>query len=134
MANLTLGQQLRRIRDLTDKSMRAVAREAGISVAYLSKIEHDEANPTIDVLRKVAQALGVGIDEFTGSAHNEVEPPITLPDSLAQFIAEKSSEHPELNDPDWQKMLLGIRLRGKYPEKQDDWLVLFIQAKRALID
>lgn len=132
MSNQTLGQQLRHIRGLKGKSMRAIARVADISVAYLSKIEHDEANPTIDVLRKVASALEVGVDEFTASGDNKSVPSVTLPETLAQFIDEKKSDHPELNDPEWQKMLLSIRLRGEYPAKQEDWLMLFLTAKRAL--
>jgi transcriptional regulator with XRE-family HTH domain len=112
--------------------MRAIARVADISVAYLSKIEHDEANPTIDVLRKIASALEVGVDEFTASGDNKSVPSVTLPETLARFIDEKKGDHPELNDPEWQKMLLSIRLRGEYPAKQEDWLMLFLTAKRAL--
>jgi transcriptional regulator with XRE-family HTH domain len=111
--------------------MRAIARDAGISVAYLSKIEHDEANPTIDVLRRVASALEVGVDEFTVSGDNKSVPSATLPETLAQFIDEQKDKYPELDKPEWREMLLGIRLRGQYPVRQDDWLMLFLAARNA---
>ena len=65
MSTKTLGQRLHLIRKEQNLSMRSVARMAKISVAYLSKIEHDEANPTVDVLERLAKVLGLSLEELT---------------------------------------------------------------------
>lgn len=111
--------------------MRGVAREAEISVAYLSKIEHDEANPTVEVLQKLALVLDMRLDELTyGISTNELS--LVLPESLEEFIEEYQEKFDELKDPDWQRMLTGVKLRGRYPESTDDWLSIFMDVRRAL--
>lgn len=41
-----------------------LAREAGLSRAYVSQIESGARSPGIDALKAIAQALGVDIDEL----------------------------------------------------------------------
>ena len=55
-----LGTTLRAVRDLHGKSLRAVAEPAGISVAYLVKLEKGEVTaPSPHVLHRLAESLGV---------------------------------------------------------------------------
>jgi len=42
--------------------MNDLAQRVGISSAYLSQIENEKRNPTIDTLKALAKALGVDID------------------------------------------------------------------------
>jgi transcriptional regulator with XRE-family HTH domain len=44
-----------------DLKQQDVAREAGISVSYLSQIEHDRRAPTMELLARVAAVLGVSV-------------------------------------------------------------------------
>jgi transcriptional regulator with XRE-family HTH domain len=130
----TLGKRLYKIRTEQKLSMRSVASMAGVSVAYLSKIEHDEANPTLDILEKLAKALAVSLNDLTNSAEQSMDSLLNMPESLKQFI-ENNKDRPDykdLLDPDMQKILKGVRLRGKYPEKQDDWNIIFLNIRRAL--
>lgn len=54
-----LGTTLRRLRDLTGKSLKAVAEPAGISNTYLVKLERgDVKTPSPHVLHRLASALG----------------------------------------------------------------------------
>lgn len=54
-----LGTTLRRLRDLAGKSLKAVADPAGISNAYLVKLERgDVKTPSPHVLHRLAGALG----------------------------------------------------------------------------
>lgn len=56
----TLGQTLKSVRDLQDKSLKAVADGAQISPAYLQKLEKgDVAAPSPHVLHRLAGELGV---------------------------------------------------------------------------
>ena len=127
----TLGKRLYKIRTEQKLSMRSVASMAGVSVAYLSKIEHDEANPTLDILEKLAKALAVSLNDLT----NSIELLLDMPESLKQFIEhnkDKAEYKEHLTDPDMLKILKGVRLRDKYPEKEEDWLIIFLNIRRAL--
>ncbi|MBO1050716.1 MULTISPECIES: helix-turn-helix domain-containing protein [Nostocales] len=132
MSTKTLGQRLHLIRKEQNLSMRSVARMAEISVAYLSKIEHDEANPTVDVLERLAKVLGLSLEELTVDVGRESSPKQDQPESLQNFINEYKDKYTELNQQDWQKMLCNIRLRGQYPENTEDWLMIFLDIRRAL--
>lgn len=58
MAADGLGPQLRAVRDIKGLSLGAVAKQAGISAAYLQKLERGEVrNPSPHVLYKLAEAL-----------------------------------------------------------------------------
>lgn len=127
-----LGERIRRIRKEHGLSLRSSASRAQISVAYLSKIEHDEANPTVDVLERLANTFGMSLEELTTGVRAETDHSQDLPESLRRFIEENADKYQELLDPDWQRMLASIRLRGRYPEKSEDWLVIFINTRRAL--
>lgn len=58
-----LGNQLRDVRKLRGKSLKAIAESAGISAAYLQKLEGgDVQNPSPHVLNGLASALDVPYD------------------------------------------------------------------------
>ncbi len=60
MAAASLGAQLHEVRRLKEKSLKAVAEPAGISAAYLQKLERDEVKrPSPHVLHALAEVLGV---------------------------------------------------------------------------
>lgn len=126
-----IGQRLHQIRTEKELSMRAVARMADISVAYLSKIEHDEANPTLEVLERLARVLGLELNELGGPA-GDLPLTVDSPDSFQNFVEEYGEKYEELGDPDWRRMLLSVRLHGRYPQKSEDWLMLFLGIRRAL--
>lgn len=50
-----LGNTLRLLRVLHDKKSSVLADELGISSAYLSKIETEKAQPTLEILNKYAE-------------------------------------------------------------------------------
>jgi HTH-type transcriptional regulator, competence development regulator len=56
----SLGNELRRVRSLRGLPLKAVAEPAGISIAYLQKLERDEVkSPSPHVLFRLSQELGV---------------------------------------------------------------------------
>jgi transcriptional regulator with XRE-family HTH domain len=131
MVTASFGQRLRQFRVERNKSMREAAREAGISVTYLSKLESDEGNPTLEVIGKLATLYGVRVDDLTLGLDPEREVP-NFDAGLARFIEEYGDRFPELHDHDWKTMLNGIRLRGRAPQDSDDWLTIFVDLRRAL--
>jgi transcriptional regulator with XRE-family HTH domain len=129
--SLSFGHRLRQFRLERDKSMREAAREAEISVTYLSKLEADEGNPTLEVLNKLAKLYGVRVDDLTLDESSK-GPSTELETSLIVFINKYADMFPELHDHDWKIMLNGIRLRGRAPKDPEDWLTIFVDLRRAL--
>lgn len=124
---VSIGEKLKQIRDEQYRSARSVAKKAGISPQYLARIERGESNPTIDVLRRLADVLGVNLSIFSVIGNNNKKPV-----SLINFIEEYLTFFPELADPDIQQLLNQICLRGRYPENSEDWLLIFLNIRRAL--
>jgi len=63
---LTLGEIIRRQRELAELSMRQVATMAVISNPYLSQIERGLRAPSEEVLRAIAESLNVSADLLRG--------------------------------------------------------------------
>ncbi len=64
----TLGQRLRRLRKERGLSQRDLAR-AGVSYAYVSRIEKGTRQPSVKVLRRLARALGVSAEYLETGLH-----------------------------------------------------------------
>lgn len=64
LVTLDVGVRLRQLRSERGKSMRALARESGLSTNALSMIERGRTSPSVSTLYKLADALGVPITAF----------------------------------------------------------------------
>ncbi len=62
---MNLGDKIRKAR--TDKGItqEALAREVGITVSTIYKIEKNKMNPTFSVTSKIAKALEISLDDLT---------------------------------------------------------------------
>lgn len=65
-----LGNAIRTLRVERELKQLAVAEDAGITVAHLSKIEGGKVNPTWGTVEAVAQALGVTMVEISLAAED----------------------------------------------------------------
>jgi transcriptional regulator with XRE-family HTH domain len=77
----TLGEIIRRQRELSELSMRQFARMAGISNPYLSQIERGLRDPSEKVLEAIASSLQVSADalyEQAGMVEDESAPPAVV--------------------------------------------------------
>jgi transcriptional regulator with XRE-family HTH domain len=61
---INVGKRLRALREERNVSMRAVARESGLSANALSMIERSLTSPSVSTLRKLAEALEIPITAF----------------------------------------------------------------------
>lgn len=59
---MTIGDQVHLCRRDKHLSISQLAEKTGISRNYLSLIERNEANPTVEMLEKIAEALGRRVD------------------------------------------------------------------------
>jgi transcriptional regulator with XRE-family HTH domain len=127
---MVVGNRIQSLRKAQEKSLRSLAAEADISVAYLVKIEKGESSPTIEVIQRIADALKIPVKEITGAVDESSSR--QLPASLRNFIEKYRGSIPELADPDWQRALADVKLRGQYPKETDDWLPIFASMRQAL--
>src|SRR5437763_16277111 len=61
---LSFGEYIRRLRRQKRKMLQDLAREAGLSVSHLSRIENDSAMPNTDTVVKIHRALGGDLGEM----------------------------------------------------------------------
>ncbi len=82
-----IGRRLRAHRTARGLTLRALARQAGISEALLSRIERGQVATTVANLVTLAARLGVGLGEiFTGAENAGTSPPYAL--TRARDVAE----------------------------------------------
>ena len=59
-----IGYRVRELRVANGMSAREVASRAGITPAYLSRLENDKVSPTVSTLTRVLQAMGVSAGQL----------------------------------------------------------------------
>ncbi len=62
-----VGDKVKRLRDKRALTQEELAEKAGLTVAALSRIERNNAEPRPTTRRKLAEALGVDPSELIGS-------------------------------------------------------------------
>jgi XRE family transcriptional regulator, regulator of sulfur utilization len=65
---LVVGQRIRRLRVQSGKSLRAQAREIGISASSLSALENSRSGISLSRLQRVAEHFGLHITDLLGEA------------------------------------------------------------------
>lgn len=70
---MTLGEKIKESREKKGLSIRAVAKEAGVSDSYLSKIERDLKVPSIDFMVKIGRVLDEGFIGYHMAILNNAE-------------------------------------------------------------
>jgi transcriptional regulator with XRE-family HTH domain len=61
---VTIGKAIKIIREAKGKSLGVLANQAKVSIPYLSLVEADKRNPSLNVIQKIAEALEVPLDVF----------------------------------------------------------------------
>ncbi|PID55315.1 MAG: transcriptional regulator [Micrococcales bacterium] len=70
---LTLGEIIRRQRELAEVPMRQLAAMTGISNPYLSQIENGLREPSNRVLTALAEALQVSVDDLRAATESSLD-------------------------------------------------------------
>src|SRR5512143_846457 len=82
--SVDVAGRLRRLREGQQMSMRALARQSGLSANALSMIERGKTSPSVSTLYKLASALGVSITEFFGEPAGKSDVVIVRADERAR--------------------------------------------------
>ena len=70
---LALGREIKKAREVLQKSQEALAFEAGIHRTYVSLIERGKKSPTLAVIVRLATALGIKPSELLRRVEVEFE-------------------------------------------------------------
>jgi transcriptional regulator with XRE-family HTH domain len=128
---MTLAERFRELRKERGWRLKDVAEVTGLSIPYLSDLERDRTNPSLETLRTLATAYGMTVHDLIGPVDFYGErTPAALPRGLAELL-----EDPALGaelTPDWVETLSRIELRGKRPESKHDWYEIYLHLKRVL--
>lgn len=68
-----LGDILRRKRSERGRTLREVADDARMSLAYVSEVERGRKEPSSEILNALCGALDITILDLVGDAHRELE-------------------------------------------------------------
>ncbi|AWL91440.1 MULTISPECIES: helix-turn-helix domain-containing protein [Bradyrhizobium] len=77
-ARALVAYNVRRIRVERGIPQEQLAYDAGIDRSYMSGLERQQANPTIDLLDRLARTLGVAVSELFVRPSKGALPPATL--------------------------------------------------------
>ncbi|WP_206811845.1 cupin domain-containing protein [Paradesulfitobacterium ferrireducens] len=98
-----IGEKIRKFRLEKNLSLKALADKTGLTSSFLSQVERDIADPSINSLRKVADALEVPIFSLLVS---EVEPnPVVRKNERKSLRFAKSQMSYELLTPDLNRSM-----------------------------
>lgn len=63
---MNLGMRIRETREKAGLSLRKLAKEVGVSPSFISQVEQNKAQPSINSLQKISAVLGVSISILIG--------------------------------------------------------------------
>lgn len=116
-----LGRRIREERAKAGLSIQQLADLAGLTKAYLVRVENETANPSMDVVARIAEALDLTIADLVGGP-------------VIRYIGDESEVSPSLRAFAEQarlpssgvKMLASIRWReGEQPRTTERWQYVY---------
>ena len=126
---MKLGERLRLIRKEHCLTLKDLNERANLSVPYLSGLERDIVNPSIETLQKIAKAYAMTVqDLFTGVEEMEKPPRETYPEGFTEFL--EDPDYKDELDEDWKDLLIRIKFRGQQPSAKREWVELYLNLRR----
>jgi transcriptional regulator with XRE-family HTH domain len=122
-----LGARIKGYRQEKGLSQAELARQAGLSAAYLSELEGGAGRrPSGRILLAIAEQLGVTVADLLGQAIRPSSASQPLPEGLAEFAKQARLPAGDV------EMLAGVRWRGDPPRSAKRWQVIYdaIQSSR----
>lgn len=69
---MNISYKLRKIRKEKDMTLKELSNTSGLSISFLSDIEHERRQPSNENLRKIANGLNISIAQLTNDSLNNV--------------------------------------------------------------
>ncbi len=117
-----IGQRIKARRNELGLSLRAVAERVELTASFLSKVERNEASPSLDSLQLISQALGVPLFYFLLDTDIESSPVVRQNERRKIQVPQVDGVY-ELLTPDVDKKMEGVLTtlnpqNGRVPIKQ----------------
>ncbi|MBI5090940.1 MAG: helix-turn-helix domain-containing protein [Candidatus Hydrogenedentes bacterium] len=129
---MDLAQKVKSLREAKRLSVAELAEATSVSKPYIWQIESGRrANPTGEIMRKLASALGTTVSDLAGVPEEYSEETMAKVPKALRDLARKRGKEIGLRHEDLD-MLKSIHFRGRRPEKQEDWELIFLFLKRIL--
>lgn len=106
-----VGARIRQARLARGTSLRALAREIGVSASLVSQIENGRSQPSVSTLYAITTALGISVESLFEAGGAAAAPPVTaaapgtVPHALAAFAADPGRRIGPLVTPDVRDVL-----------------------------
>lgn len=115
---MNIGVRLKGVRRLRGMSLRNLAKKVGVSASFISQVEQNKCQPSLDTLQRISEALDVATSYLLESESNEMFPPkevveIRLPNQLkylstvADFL-KSVCQNQEVPSKDIENILLAV--------------------------
>lgn len=116
---MQIGMQLRRIRQNRKQTLTEVGAATHLSIGYLSKIERDLTEPTLDALHKLADHYAVSVTELLQKGRFLRKHKPYFRPGFQEFITQSDIQ---VDEP-MQNLLLQVDTQAKRPaQTKQDWL------------
>lgn len=97
---LLVGARIKEIRKLQQQTLQQLAKESGLSVAYLSNLERNIISPTIEQLQRVCYALDVDMLDVLHEASESFNPLVKYHERRVFFGEYKRVKYEMLSEGD----------------------------------
>ncbi len=121
---MKLNDRLREVRRKCDVTLLQVAEATKLSVSYLSDLERGRANPSLDTLERLAKYYKMSMVDLLTGVDGWGTPSV---ESLAPGLLALLEKN-EIDEAIAQE-LNRIELRGKRPQTEEDWRLLYLNLK-----
>lgn len=129
----TLGKRIAELRERRGMLQKELAKQAGLSVSFLSEVENDRRVPGSETLLKIADVLGASLDYLLRGRSGPTEAePLTVPPSLQEAAEQEGWSYTLTADLlKAQKSVVARRTPNGRGERslrewrKDDWIRLY---------
>jgi len=115
---MDIGGRLRELRKVRGMSLRNLAKKVGVSASFISQVEQNKCQPSLETLRKISEALDVTTSYLLEAERDEISPSrevveIRLPNQLqylsvlAEFVGSVCRSQ-KVSDEDLDDILLAV--------------------------
>ncbi|HLS20748.1 MAG TPA: cupin domain-containing protein [Bacillota bacterium] len=85
-----LGERIKQLRLEKNLTLKEVAEKTGLSISFISQLEHDKTSATLESFKKISEALGVNPSYFFTTPHTDT-PSTVVRGALEQADYEKNA-------------------------------------------
>lgn len=89
------GANFKCLRELKGYAQDKVSEGSGLSLSYLSLVEHGKANPTLTTIEKLAKGLDMDVKDLLNFAHSQSSPE-EIRDRLVKMV--QAADNKTLSD------------------------------------